>query len=973
VRLVTSWAPSLNAPGRAIVASADGTRIIVGGSFTQVSGVNRFRLAELDATTGALLSPAPSLDARASSLVVSGDTLYVGGIFNSAGNQPRSRLAAFSVSTGAVLSWAPTADAEVLAMTAPAGSGKVVVGGKFQFLNGNAWYGLGALDATTGANLPWAATSVVRNAGVNAAIYSLNTDGPQVYGSAYAFGAGGNLEGTFAANATDGSLVYVSGCRGDTYDTAPVGGVLYHVGHPHDCSTIGGHPQTEPWTFQRATAQTTTADPGGRLNVGGNFNGRPAPQLLTWAPSLDAGTFSGQDQAAWAVAANSDYVVLGGEFPRVNNKPQQGLARFAVRDLSPNQEGPQDGTALTPTLAALEPGRVRVSWKASWDRDNARLSYEVMRGTPLAGAQVIGTLTKDTEWWNRPRMSFTDTAAPPGTNQTYRIRVRDSLGNVVQGNPAAVAVPAGGGTTSRYRDEIRQDDPQALWPMGEANGPTAYDYVGDDDVTLGATSTRGAPGALVDDPSTATTFTGTEVLPGVASNLQAGLPAFTVEAWFRTTTTTGGKIVGFGNSATAASTNYDRHVYMRNDGRVVFGANPGAIRTVTSPAPLNDGQWHHVVGAVGTARGMELFVDGKRVARDAATTTGQAFSGFWRIGGDNLNSWPNRPTNRSFTGDIAEVAVYPTALPLERVQQHYVASGRTLNIPVRPADAYGAAVWDAEPSQYWRLDETAGPAVLNTMTNERGATASDGVVLGEPGGTETTGGRSARLPGGSLQTIVATTSEANPTVYSTEAWFRTTTTDGGRIIGFGNAATGNSTNYDRAVYLLNDGRLRYGIFNNNAARTIDSPLSYNDGQWHQVVATQGTNGMRLYVDGAQVATGTTVTPQNYTGFWRVGTDNTWGGANTNDLAGSIDEVAVYPRTLPAATIAQHWQLGAPNRLPTAAFTSSCTALACAFDGGASADADGSIASYAWQFGDGRPAPARRRRTPTPRPAPTTSR
>lgn len=44
--------------------------------------------------------------------------------------------------------------------------------------------------------------------------------------------------------------------------------------------------------------------------------------------------------------------------------------------------------------------------------------------------------------------------------------------------------------------------------------------------------------------------------------------------------------------------------------------------------------------------------------------------------------------------------------------------------------------------------------------------------------------------------------------------------------------------------------------------------------------------------------------------------------------------------------------GSENMPPTASFGFSCTGLTCTFKGGASSDPDGSIVSYAWNFGDG---------------------
>ena len=88
---------------------------------------------------------------------------------------------------------------------------------------------------------------------------------------------------------------------------------------------------------------------------------------------------------------------------------------------------------------------------------------------------------------------------------------------------------------------------------------------------------------------------------------------------------------------------------MDNTGRIYFGVCPtgasgtGARITVNTTTAYNDDQWHHVVATLGP-NGMQLYVDGVLAAGRTDTTSAWPIDGYWRIGGDNLTSWPNRPT-----------------------------------------------------------------------------------------------------------------------------------------------------------------------------------------------------------------------------------------------------------------------------------------------------------------------------------------
>ena len=93
----------------------------------------------------------------------------------------------------------------------------------------------------------------------------------------------------------------------------------------------------------------------------------------------------------------------------------------------------------------------------------------------------------------------------------------------------------------------------------------------------------------------------------------------------------------------------------------------------------------------------------------------------------------------------------------------------------------------------------------------------------------------------------------------------------------------------------------------------------------------------LYLQGAPTASPSTVTSAILTSA-TTGKVTDAGTGSPNLLLYTLDFVATGGPP--------------PNLLPTASFTNSCTALACTFNGSASADTDGSISSYSWSFGDG---------------------
>ncbi len=686
--LVTSFAPNPNAVVRALAASPDGSKLYVGGQFTTMqyddatADVTRNRIAAFNTATGALITGfAASTNSTVNGIYATATQVYLAGIFSTTRGVARNGISAVTATAGDLLAWAPvkSTDGTVKQIVVSPDGSKVILGGSFTTMNGsgNPGYGLVAVDSNTGTTnlLPFAVNGLVRDAQSNSSIMSLTATADGFYGSGYVFNrTQGNLEGVFKSD-WNGNLVWVEDCHGDSYSVFPSGSEVYVTGHSHYCGNIGGFPQTDPtanWTFQRATAFSKDAQPGKLITKDPygyyNWEGKPQPRLLTWFPDINTGTFTGQGQGAWNIGGNANYVVYGGEFTQVNGKSQQGLVRFARAGVAgnPNADGPRlSGANYTPTLTSFAQG-VQVNWPANYDRDNEALTYQLLRNNVPIGPSV----TKRSTFWNRPNLSYLDTTAVAGTSYSYRLRVSDTSANAntVTGDGISFT-PSGGTSYSPYDQAILRDSPESYWPLNDTSATTSVTDLATGNTGTRNTVTTGADPAITGD-GTAMRFAGNSASYVASGTARLGLNTVSEEAWFKTTTTTGGKILGYGNVASGNSTSSDRQIYMAPGGRIFFGASRAAIKTVNSVASYNNGQWHHVV-ATNSPSGMTLYVDGVLVGSRSDTVSTQFTSPFWRIGGDQMSGWPSNPTTTYFNGDIDQVAVYPEVLTQAKVQAHY--------------------------------------------------------------------------------------------------------------------------------------------------------------------------------------------------------------------------------------------------------------------------------------------------------------
>lgn len=290
--LVQAFSPSVNDDVRAIAVSADGNRIYLGGTFSNVNGTSRTRLAAVDRNGSVVPGWDPDANSGVRDLVLQGDSMFVAGVFGRVDGLRRQGLAKLSAATGDVdTGWtANTSEGRAHAAALSADGSRLYVGGPFRGVDGQPRDFLASVSTSTGNVTSWTppeACSTCR-------VLDLAVNGDDVYGA-----VGGPGGRTVSWDATNNVRNWAVTADGDVQAVAYHDGVVYAGGHFGP--TFDHSPR-----HQLAAVQASNGN------------------LLPFSPP-----FTGADSpGTWALVADSDYLRVGGAFRGIQTGPQRRYAEF---------------------------------------------------------------------------------------------------------------------------------------------------------------------------------------------------------------------------------------------------------------------------------------------------------------------------------------------------------------------------------------------------------------------------------------------------------------------------------------------------------------------------------------------------------------------------------------------------------------------------------------------------------------------
>jgi len=308
---VSAWNPGASGSNNRVESLAVGGGVVyVGGEFSTLGGQPRNNIGAVDAATGTVTAwnPGGGPTDFVFSLTLSANTVYVGGSFFSMGGAGRAYIAAVDATTGVATSWNPGGNSSVFSIALTGST--AYVGGNFTSMGGQARNYIAAVSLTTGLATAW-------NPNASFQVRSLALDGTTVYAGGLFTSIGGQTRRGLAAldallntnNATAWDPIGSPALSTDVYSVAVSGGVVYAGGNITEVQT---QPRSNLAAIDAATGAATAWNPGasgrvwnlvvkgGKVFLGGDIGGVGGvarSRLAAFDRSSGAAT-------AWAPGAN---------------------------------------------------------------------------------------------------------------------------------------------------------------------------------------------------------------------------------------------------------------------------------------------------------------------------------------------------------------------------------------------------------------------------------------------------------------------------------------------------------------------------------------------------------------------------------------------------------------------------------------------------------------------------------------------
>lgn len=337
-----------------LVRQADG-KVVAGGAFTAVGAQTRNRLARFDVDGTLDTGFNPNADDQINAMALQSDgKLLVGGLFLNVGGQTRQRFARLnldgSVDTGYVPASIGSTTA-VLTTIAPQSDGKVVIGGFFSTVGGQARNHIARLN--TDGSLDRTANPAPQG---SVQAVAVQEDGKILIGGAFTTLLGGTVRNRIARINVDGTI--------DSGFNPNADGTVYHMTVLSDgkiiivgeFTSVGGNAKPRIARLNsNGSVDTgfnvttdgpiyTTAEEGPELLIGGNFQTVNGSSRGNIARLLSNGNTqaifnSGANNFVAAIAVQPDgRILVGGNFTLMGGQSRNYIARLLDRNLSASSE-----------------------------------------------------------------------------------------------------------------------------------------------------------------------------------------------------------------------------------------------------------------------------------------------------------------------------------------------------------------------------------------------------------------------------------------------------------------------------------------------------------------------------------------------------------------------------------------------------------------------------------------------------------